>query len=105
MSPETLQVMVGLFALWGVAVAVKAFLALRGNKPYVFGIWDGGMIRAGKRLNRTGKQIKVGVGIAMFVGCGGMAAHVIPYKTAFGIVLATAVISIISDFSTAEPDA
>ena len=69
MTPEMLQVMAVVFTVWGTCVALKALNALRTNQPYVFGMWDGGMLRAGKKLNRMGMQIKLVVGIGMAAGC------------------------------------
>src|SRR5258706_13279196 len=58
MSPEMIRVLLGVFGVWGVAVAIKAMTALNKREPYTFSMWDGGMLRAGKRLNRVGTQIK-----------------------------------------------
>jgi hypothetical protein len=102
MSPQVMQVMMVLFTVWGAAVAIKAANALRTGEPYVFGIWDGGMIRAGKSLNKMGKQIKLVVGIGMAASCAAMAAHAIPLDTAFYLTAFIAILSIVSDFVTAE---
>jgi len=102
MSPEMLQVMAVVFSVWGIAVAIKAANALRTNEPYVFGLWDGGMIRAGKRLNKMGKQIKLVVGIAMAASCIALFTHLVPVTTAAGVLAFFAILSIVSDFATAE---
>ena len=89
------------FTVWGIAVAIKAANALKSNEPYVFSMWDGGMLRAGKRLNRMGMQIKLGVGIGMALGCVALFAGLLPLDTAAGIVCFVAIVSIVSDFVTA----
>jgi hypothetical protein len=102
MSPETLQIFAVVFAVWGVAVAIKAFNCLRSDEPYVFSMWDGGMIRAGKRLNKMGKQIKLVVGVLEAVGCIGLLAGLIPLETAAYLIIFVAILSLVSDFVTAE---
>ena len=102
MSPEMLQVMALLFTVWGIAVAIKAANCLKSNESYVFSMWDGGMLRAGKRLNRMGMQIKLAVGIGMAIGCVALFAGLLPLTTATGIVCFVAILSIVSDFVTAE---
>ena len=96
------QVMAVAFVVWGAAVAIKAFNALRTGGDYVFSIWDGGMMRAGKRLNKMGKQIKVVVGIAMSLGCVALLTHTVPVQTATYAIMFFAVLSIVSDFVTAD---
>jgi hypothetical protein len=102
MSPEMLQVMALVFTVWGIAVAIKAANALRSNEPYVFGMWDGGMLRAGKKLNKMGMQIKLVVGIGMAIGCVALFANLLPVKTACGVLVFVAILSFVSDFVTAE---
>lgn len=102
MTPEMFKVLVAVFSVWGIAVALKAFHALRTNRPYEFGIWDGGMIRAGKRLNTRGKQIKVVVGILMSLGCIALLGGLVPLKTGAYALTIVAIVSIVSDFATAE---
>ncbi len=60
MSPEVISVMMAVFAVWGVAVAFKAIQALTRREPYVFSIWDGGMLRAGRALepHRDDHQVR-----------------------------------------------
>ena len=100
MDPETSRIFVGLFTLWGVAVAIKAALSLKSGGDYVFSIWDGGMIRAGKRLNTMGKWIKLVVGIAMAILCALSFAGAMDRQTAFYALIFVALMSIISDFVT-----
>ncbi|HEX5060524.1 MAG TPA: hypothetical protein VFV99_14250 [Kofleriaceae bacterium] len=101
MSPEGLQIFAVVFAVWGVAVAIKAFNCLRNNEDYVFSMWDGGMIRAGKRLNKMGKQIKLVVGVLEAVGCIGLLTGAIPLQTACYLIIFVAIVSLVSDFVTA----
>jgi hypothetical protein len=102
MSPEMLQLFAVLFTAWGVAVAIKAINCLRTNQTYVFGLWDGGMIRQGKRLNRMGMQIKAVVGIAMAAGCVALFTGLVPINTAVYVLAFVGVLSIVSDFVTGE---
>ncbi len=102
MTPEMLQLMAVLFTVWGAAVAIKAINCLRTNETYVFSLWDGGMIRQGKRLNRMGMQIKAVVGIGMAAGCFALFTGLLPRTTAAYTVMFIAVLSIVSDFVTAE---
>lgn len=102
MTPEMFQVFAVVFAVWGAAVAIKAINALRSGEPYVFGMWDGGMLRAGKRLDRLGMQIKVVIGAAMCLGLIAVLAGMVPLRTgSFGLMF-VAMVSIVSDFVTAE---
>jgi hypothetical protein len=96
------QVMAVVFTVWGAAVAFKALNALRSGEGYVFGMWDGGMLRAGKRLNKMGMQIKVVVGAAMSVACLGLVTGIIPLQTGCYVVMFVGVLSVVSDFVTAE---
>jgi hypothetical protein len=98
MSPELFQVMAVVFTVWGAAVAFKAINALRSGEAYVFGMWDGGMLRAGKRLNKMGMQIKVVVGAAMSIACLGLVTGAIPMETGCYVVMFIGVLSIVSDF-------
>ncbi len=102
MTPEMLEVMAVLFTVWGAAVAIKAINCLRSNEPYVFSLWDGGMIRQGKRLNRMGMQIKAVVGVGMALGCIALFTGLVPRTTAAYTVTFVAILSIVSDFVTAE---
>jgi hypothetical protein len=102
MSPEMLPVIAVLFTAWGVAVALKAINCLRTNDTYVFGLWDGGMLRQGKRLNKMGMQIKAVVGVAMAAGCIGLFTGLLPVNTAVYALAFVGVLSIVSDFVTGE---
>jgi hypothetical protein len=98
------QVMAVVFTVWGAAVAIKAIGALRSGEGYVFGMWDGGMLRVGKRLNKMGMQIKIVVGAAMCLACLGLVTGMIPLQTGSSVVMFVAVLSIVSDFVTATND-
>jgi hypothetical protein len=102
MTPTTFQLMVALFSVWGAAIVVKAVTCLRSGEPYVFSMWDGGLIRVGKRINKMGTQIKVVVG-AMISG-GGIAAlgGLLPLQAASGILIFFGVLSVVSDFVCAD---
>lgn len=102
MSPEMLQVMAVVFVVWGAAVAIKAFNALKTGGTYVFGMWDGGMLRAGKRLNKLGMQIKIVVGVLMSLGCVALLTKALPVQTAAYSITFVALVSIVSDFVTAD---
>lgn len=69
MTPEMLQVAFAVFTVWGALVAWKALKALRTREEYQFRMWDGGMLRAGKRLNRTGTIVKLGTALLIVTGC------------------------------------
>jgi len=102
MSPEMLQIFAFAFTVWGILVAIKAANALKKNEDYVFGMWDGGMLRAGKRLTRLGAQIKLAVGVLMAVGCALLLSHAVPLPTASYGIMFIAILSLISDFVTAQ---
>jgi energy-converting hydrogenase Eha subunit H len=102
MSPEMIRVLLGAFSIWGIAVAFKAMTALNKREPYTFSMWDGGMMRAGRRLNRLGTQIKLFVGIALAAACIVVAAGIYYSQTMWLAVLGIAVVGLISDFANSE---
>lgn len=91
-----------LFTVWGIAVAFKAINCLRSNETYVFGMWDGGMLRQGKRLNKMGMQIKAVVGVLMAGACIGLFTGLMPIMTAVYTLAFVGVLSLVSDLVTAE---
>lgn len=95
------KVMCVVFVVWGAAVALKAVNALRTNGEYVFGMWDGGMLRAGKRLTRMGMTIKVVVGVLMSLGCAALLTGALPLMTACYAIMFIGLLSFVSDFVTA----
>jgi hypothetical protein len=104
MSPEMFRVLVVAIAVWGTLVATKAVRALRSNEPYTFSMWDGGLLRAGKRLTRLGAQIKVAVGVLMAAGAIAQLTGLVPVTTGAYAVMFVALISLISDFVAVERD-
>ena len=100
MTPETLQLVAVVFTVWGIAVAAKAINALRTGNPYTFSMWDGGMLRAGKKLNRLGMQIKVVVGVLMAAGCIALLTHALPLQTTAYAMMFVALLSVVSDMVT-----
>jgi hypothetical protein len=98
MSPETYRVLCAVFALWGVAVAIKAVKAIRTGEPYVFSLWDGGMIRAGKSLKPIGAKVKAVVGVGIAIGSALFAAR-IASRTEYYALIALLVVSVIADFA------
>ena len=102
MTPETARILVLAFSVWGILVAIKAANVLRTRGTYTFSMWDGGMLRAGKRLNRMGAWIKLVVGAAMAIGCLLSFTEVIPYRTGSYALIFVAILSLCSDFVTAE---
>jgi hypothetical protein len=96
------KVMCVVFAVWGVLVALKAVHALHTGGEYVFGMWDGGLIRVGKRLNKMGKQIKVATGAIMSAGCIALLTGIAPFMTAVYVIMFVGVLSVVSDFVTAD---
>ena len=102
MSPEMFKVFCVVFTVWGILVAIKAINSLRTREPYVFSLWDGGMIRQGKRLNRMGTQIKVVVGAGMAAGLIAQFTGAVDLRTGAYIIMFIALLSIVSDFVTAE---
>src|SRR5262245_59014619 len=69
MSPEMAKIFFIAVTLWGALVAWKAMTALKKQEPYQFSMWDVGMRRAGKRLNRTGTYIKLFAAIIILGLC------------------------------------
>jgi hypothetical protein len=102
MSLESARILVVVLSVWGILVAIKAANVLRTGNSYTFSMWDGGMLRAGKRLTRMGAQIKLVVGAAMAVGCLLAATDVIPWRTGGYVLIFVAVLSLCADFVTVE---
>jgi hypothetical protein len=95
------QIFEVVFLVWGIAVAIKAVRALQSGQPYVFSMWDGGMLRSGRSLTRFGTQMKVVTAGSIALGCGVMlAVAVIP---AAYVVIVAAVASIVFDLVTTAP--
>lgn len=84
---------------WGLAVAGKALRALGTGEPYVFGYWDGGVLRRGKALTTVGARIKLGVGLVLPAITALLVARVLPYVAGVVVLLAVLVVSIGSDIA------
>lgn len=84
---------------WGLAVAAKALRALSTGEPYVFGLWDGGMLRRGKALTPVGARIKLGVGLVLPAISALLFARVLAYVAGVVVLLAVVVVSIGSDIA------
>jgi len=105
MSMNLGQVLCAVFVVWCVAVVIKAVTALRRGEPYVFSMWDGGAIRVGKKLGRTGTQVKIAVGILMGACLAALATRsVVPYGIAFPSLVVVVAVGILCDFLLAEDD-
>ena len=98
MTPEMLQVFFAVFAVWGILVALKAAKAVRGTEPYTFSMWDGGMMRVGKSLTRSGAWFKLVAGACIGAGCVASLGHVFPPNTGGYVVAFFAVLSVSADF-------
>ena len=90
------------FSVWGLLIALKGIKVLRANESYTFSMWDGGMLRAGKRLNRMGTSIKIVVGAAMAIGGLLSIAHAVPWRTGMYALVFACVLSLASDFVCVE---
>ena len=101
MTPEMVQFLFIAFGLWSVAITVKAARALQAQRPYEFALWDGGMIRAGKRLTRTGAQLKLGLCSALALCC---AVGATGERRASMAALGIALLSLVNDFASTEKD-
>jgi hypothetical protein len=102
MTPEMVRVLLGVFSVWGLAVGIKALLALNKREPYTFSMWDGGMLRAGRRLNRLGTQVKLFVGFALAAACIVVVSGAYYSRGMWIGVLAIAAAGLISDMVNSE---
>ncbi|HEY4180410.1 MAG TPA: hypothetical protein VGM90_26385 [Kofleriaceae bacterium] len=102
MNRETFLVFLVVATAWAVGISIKALRCLTANKPYVFGMWDGGMLRKGKELGRGRTQVKlvIAVLIAGFA-CALLAGVRMPHEATYvlwGLVIA----SLVSDLTAPE---
>ncbi|MBS1120250.1 MAG: hypothetical protein H6Q90_2478 [Deltaproteobacteria bacterium] len=102
MSPEILQVLLVAFTVWGGLVAYKAVGALRRREPYTFSMWDGGMLRAGKHLNRTGTIVKVVTAGLVVAWCALALAGVYMHGTTYYVFVGLIIASVISDMINSD---
>jgi hypothetical protein len=97
MSGETLQIFLAAFGVWGVLSAIKAVRAATTGVPYVFGMWDGGLLRVGKRLSLTGARLKIVTTGTLGIGCFLLLARAIPFETGKVVTIVAAIASVVAD--------
>jgi hypothetical protein len=105
MSHGQIHVVLIVMLVWAVAVAIKAARCLGTGTPYVFGIWDGGLLRQGRQLDRTRTVIKLVI-VSLVVAFGGvMAAGIHLPRNSIYVLMVLVVASLVSDLtsSTKEP--
>ena len=102
MSPELLRILFVAFGVWAIAVAVKAAIAVSSKRAFTFSMWDGGMIRAGKSLTRTGAIVKTVTASALALSALALAGGVLPLPGSSYLVIGIAIASITFDFALAE---
>jgi len=95
-------VLCGVMVVWTVAVIIKAGTALQRGTPYVFSMWDGGAMRAGKKLTRLGTHMKIASVILMATTLSSLLIGAIPRRIGFPALLVVVALSIASDFLFAE---
>lgn len=99
MTPETSLILFVACAVWSLAVAIKATLSLRGDEPYRFAIWDGGLIRAGKTLKRRGVKLKRVLMVLMAATILAIAARSLDPDLGLYLVIGFGVVSLGADFA------
>jgi hypothetical protein len=97
MTPEMTKVLFAAFAVWGALVAWKAVKALRTNEEYRFGMWDGGMLREGKHLNRVGTFVKLATAILIMAWCAIGLAGIMVTGDTFIVFIGILIASVVSD--------
>ncbi|HEV7555925.1 MAG TPA: hypothetical protein VGO00_10740 [Kofleriaceae bacterium] len=102
MSPELLRILFVAFGVWAIAVVFKAVIAVSSKQTYTFSMWDGGMIRAGKSLSRTGAIVKIVTASALALSALALIGGVLPLPGASYVVIAIAIASITCDFALGE---
>lgn len=104
MRGEQLPLLLGVFAIWGVLVAIKAITCATTGKRYVFSMLDGGLLRAGKRLSARGALAKAVTASGMALGCVLLLAHALPLRPWMYVVMAFAIASVVCDFIFDDSD-
>ncbi len=104
MNASTLPLFLGLFAVWGVLVALKAINAVRSGQAYTFSMWDGGLLRAGKRLTPLGAKLKAISGGTIGLGCIVMLGRVAPLQPTIYVLMAAAIGGIVADLALTASD-
>jgi hypothetical protein len=102
MSPEVVRILFTLFVVWAIAVVIKAVIAVASKRTYTFSMWDGGMIRAGKSLTRTGAIVKIVTASALTLSVIGVIVGAFPLPGASYLVIGVAIASITCDFALSE---
>jgi hypothetical protein len=100
MSREAGLVFLAVAMAWTVAITVKAAKAIVGGYCYRFSRWDGGLIREGKTLTRTGTHIKLVVTSIVVFGVIGLFTGLLPMREGAWAIVAVLAISVISDSVT-----
>lgn len=87
---------------WMFACGVKTAVMLSQGSPYVFGLWDGGMLRAGKSVAGGRVWIKLAVSIlAVIIALARLAGFLAPVPSLIAIVVVLGV-GMISDFTSPQ---
>ena len=98
MSFETYRALMVIFGVWAALVTIKTFKALNSPDGYTFSMWDGGMLRAGKRLTPMGVKIKSVTAPLMCVSALVLAGGIIAPQQALYAVIGIAAVGVLSDF-------
>lgn len=102
MPVETLLVALAM-ASWSAAIAVKASRAIIVGSEYRFCQWDGGLIRRGRTLTRTGMWIKLMVGSVLAFGIATILGGAVPARPGAWILAGVAGIGLVSDVFNVHP--
>lgn len=98
MKGEQLQLFLAIFGAWSIFVALKAMNCLRTGTTYTFSMLDGGLLRAGKRLTRTGAIAKLIATAGIAVTCMLLFLHAVPLKPWMYVAMGFALVSVVGDF-------
>ncbi len=90
-------------AVWCVATAVKAVLALVHRESYVISWWDAAVAGTGRKLGRGRTALKLVTMLAVATACALALAHVIVPSQALYVVLPVVALSAISELSAPKP--
>lgn len=90
-------------AVWCVATAVKAVLALIHRESYVISWWDAAIAGTGRKLGSGRTALKLVTMLAVAAACVLALARVIPAAQVLYVVLPVAGISAISEWSAPKP--
>jgi len=90
-------------AVWCLATAVKAVIALIQREKYVVSWWDAGVAGTGRALDRVRTVIKLVTMIAISPTCVLALAGVIAPKQVWYVVIPAVLISAISEMTAPKP--